>query len=153
MPDSSTLALAPTQIADYVPSIKVVNESGELVVVPVNSEANRLKSQIEAAELRAFVSTQIRMHAKTKSKMPPNELKLLIDTWAKVEENARFAYAPALTPDELGEGQTTPAQMVKAMAEGITNAHIKESGRMEKVLQLGKAKTVDPVIEIPKIGS
>jgi hypothetical protein len=142
-------AIPTRKIGDHVQAVKIATEDGTLVSVPVNADANRLQSQVVAAKLRAFVDDQISMHAKTKKKMEPRELKDLVDTWAKVEENARFAYAPALTPDESGEGGTTPAQLVKAMAEGMTNAHIKsESGRMERVLQLGKAKNVTPMVEV-----
>lgn len=141
-------ALPPTKLSDHVVAVTIATDDGVLVSVPVNADANRLQSQVVAAKLRAFVDEQIGMHAKTKKKLEPRELRDLVDTWAKVEENARFAYAPALTSSESGEGSTTPAQLVKAMAEGMTNAHIKsESGRMERVLQLGKAKNVTPIVE------
>lgn len=149
MPEESKsqLAIPPKQLADYTPSIKVVTESGEQITVPVNSEANRLRSQVVASEVREFVANQ--MKRLKDEELGAKEVKLLVEASVMAEENARFAYAPALSADELGENANTPAQLVKAMAEGMATAQIKsESGRMEKVLSLGKAKEVAPIIEI-----
>ena len=141
------LAIPPKNVADYIPSVKIITESGAQVNVPVNSEANRLQSQVVASEMREFLASQIK---KLKdADLKPKDVKSLAEAWSIVEENAKFAYAPALTAEESGETGTTPAQLVKAMAEGISSAHIKsESGRMEKVLSLGKSKDPNPIIEL-----
>lgn len=137
------LTVAATPVADYVTALVIVTENGQQVSVPVNAEANKLRSQVAVAALCEFVDEQIALHRKSGERVKAGDIRDLITSAAKVEELARFAYANLLTPEEGGEAAgTTAVQMMKAAAEGMTAAHIKASSgdRMKRITDLGKKK-------------
>ena len=134
--------------ADHVPSVLIVLDGGQKVRVPVNADANRIESQIIAAKMRSLIDKQLDLYTADGVKLKPLVIKDLISSAAKVEEVARFAYAEGLTPDEGGESAKGSA-LVRAMAEGMTNAVMKSSSaRMEKIAALGKPKNVTPVVDV-----
>lgn len=139
-----SLTVAATPVADYVTALVIVTENGQQVSVPVNAEANKLRSQVMAAKLCKFVDEQITLYSGSKKALPAAIIKDLVTSASKVEDMARFAYANLLTPEEGGEAAgTTAVQMMKAAAEGMTAAHIKASSgdRMKRITDLGKKKT------------
>lgn len=155
MPDpSKEMVVAPVKVADYVASLVVVAANGRQVAVPINAEANRLQSQIVAALARDLIQEQLKLHAATKTKMNPLAMKALVDSVARVEENARFAYTALLSEKEGGEKSgTTPAEMVKAMAEGVATASHKavaaaKEDKMKAIMQLGKPKKEAAILEV-----
>ena len=151
---SKELVVAPTAVADYVASLVVVTANGKQVAVPINAEANRLQSQVVAALARELMQEQLKLYAGTKIKLKALELKALMDSVARVEENARFAYTALLSEKEGGEkAGTTPAEMMKAAAEGMATASHKavaaaKEDRMKAIMELGKPKKLASIIEV-----
>lgn len=149
MAKDNSIVVAPTPAKEFVNVVTVLADNGALVAVPVNADANRLQSQIQAALARKLMNEQLKLYSDTEKRLPTGLLKDLIASAAKVEDMARFAYSNLLTEEEGGEKRgDTPAEMVKAMAEGITNANIKAGAedRAKRILELGKKKESRPVI-------
>lgn len=145
------LAISPRLIGDHVPSL-VVLVGEQKVNVPLTAEDNALLSQVRVAQLRQILDEQL---AKFKDLMlPPKEIKSLVDSFAKTEDMGRFAYAPGLSEDEGGARKgREAAQMVRAVAEGAVTAALKANPKEErekKILELGKKKPREVIIEQPK---
>ncbi len=153
MAEEKQVAVVPKKIEQCLDLITVVVEGGETVQVPVNAEANKILSQISAARMRAFVSKTIALYEDSDIPIKPLELKAVVDSWAKADDNARSAYANLLTEAEGGEASgITAAQAIKAHAEGTANAIIKAGAadRARQIRQLGqpREKNVTKIIEV-----
>lgn len=136
-----TLALPSRLIEEFVPSVVLKLPDGDEIRVPVNAEANQIESQVIAAKARRFINRQLDMIESEDTAMEANRIKDLILSIAKVEEVARFAYAPGLEAEYGGESKNGSAlSHVKAMAEGMTNAVIASDDRKRKILELGREK-------------
>jgi len=160
MADSGSQIVVPDRtVNQHVPALTIVIAEGHAVQVPLTAQDNLLLSQVRVAHLREVLDKQIKFLKAEKHALKPIELKMLVDSFDKVEEMGRYAYAPGLNEAEGGEkAGAAAAQMAKAMAEGIAAAGHKavatakedRHAKMKQILSLGKAqKKAQPVEIVP----
>jgi uncharacterized protein involved in exopolysaccharide biosynthesis len=151
MSDKELVVAAPSMpLADRVASLVVVINKDITVSVPLTAADNLLMSQVRVAQLREVIDKQIELLKGTTKQMKPMDIKSIVDSFTKIEEMGRFAYAPALNEAEGGErAGRAAAQLVQAMAEGMTTAAIKSNAkdREKRILELGSVKPA-PVVRI-----
>lgn len=141
-----------TPLADHVASLVVVIDKQTTVNVPLTAADNLLMSQVRVAQLRSIIDKQISLLNGTTVEMKPADIKAVVDSFTKIEDMARFAYAPALNEAEGGErAGRAAAQLIQAMAEGVATAGHKavaseKENRRAKMMELGKnEKRVKPI--------
>lgn len=152
MPENENqVAIAPRLIEDHVPSLTVVVSGGARVNVPLTAQDNAILSQVRVAQLREVMDKQLTLLKGATTKLKPMDIKSLVDSFAKIEDMGRFAYAPALREEEGGAKQgREAAQMMRAVAEGAVTAALKanpKEDREKKILELGKKKSPEVIVE------
>jgi len=148
----SQLAIPAKRVNDFVPALSVVIATGNVVQVPLTAQDNLLLSQVRVAHLRKLMDTQISALEKRKQALKPMKFKALVESFDRIEEMSRYAYAAALDESEGGERSgAAAAQMAKAMAEGFAAAGHKavaeaKEERRAKMMGLGAGiKKAEPV--------
>ncbi len=147
--ESNQVVVAPRLIGEYVPSLTVLVDDKTKVIVPMTAADNLLLSQVRVAQLRELMDNQLTLLKGKTTKMKPMDIKSLVDSFAKIEDMGRFAYAPGLTEDEGGPktGFQAAEKLARAVAEGVATAGHKavanaKEDRQRKILELGKPKQV-----------
>lgn len=144
------LALPSQTVNQFVPSLRVVLSASNEVDIPLTAQDNLLLSQVRAAYMRKKFDERF---DELMDQLTPDNFKKVVETFAKIEDIARFAYAPALNEIEGGEraGQAA-AQLAKSFAEGAVTAGIKaglqtKNQRLKQILELGRSKK-DVIIDV-----
>lgn len=147
--ESKQLALPTRKVNEFVPSLTVVIRRGLEVDVPLTAADNLLLSQVRVAHLRQMADKKIIKlmdDDEAEDPLKAKDLKDIVDAFARLEDMARFAYAPVLNELEGGEkAKHAAAEVARAMAEGFAMAGHKavataKEDKMKAILELGKPK-------------
>ena len=155
MPQSENqVAIAPRLIDEHVPCLVIVVSGGARVNVPLTAADNAILSQVRVAQLREVMDKQLELLKGKTTKLKPHDIQSLVNSYAKIEDMGRFAYAPALSEAEGGAKKGhEAAQMMRAVAEGAVTAALKANPKEErekKILELGKKKPLEVIVEQPE---
>lgn len=143
MANDSQLSIPSKNVNEFVPTLKIVIREGLEVDIPLTAGDNLLLSQVRVAAMRKKFDVEF---DRLKSKAKAADLKSMVDSFVKLEEEARFAYAQGLNEAEGGTAAgKAAAEVAKAMAEGFATAGHKaiaeaKEDKMKKILELGKPK-------------